>query len=141
MSQQIESIVEAIHRSDEQCKGRIRQAEVALTKQLAAPPEPNLASEFYRKLVWSINQFNGELDQEHDIGVRLVSFGQTMVFHLKGMGYSNPSLIHFLGTTEDGNPVKLIQHVSQISVLLMAMKRADPSKPKEPLGFHTEEKG
>jgi hypothetical protein len=40
-----------------------------------------------------------------------------------------------MGVTEDGNPVQLIQHVSQISVLLMKLPRKDTSKPKQPFGF------
>jgi hypothetical protein len=51
------------------------------------------------------------------------------------MGYWNPSLLFFIGVTDDGNPVQLIQHVSQISVLLMKLPRRDTSKPKQPFGF------
>jgi hypothetical protein len=51
------------------------------------------------------------------------------------IGYWNPSLISFQGRTDDGQPVELIQHVSQISILLMKLKRPDPSKPKRKIGF------
>ena len=33
------------------------------------------------------------------------------------------------------NPFELIQHVSQISVLIMKVKRIDTSKPKRQIGF------
>jgi hypothetical protein len=69
------------------------------------------------------------------VGVRLVSFGQSVTFHLENIGYWNPSLISFSGFTENGEPVELIQHVSQISVLLVKVKRKDLSKPKKPIGF------
>jgi hypothetical protein len=72
------------------------------------------------------------------VGVRLVSFGQSVVFHLEQIGYWNPSLISFKGFTEDGEPVELIQHVSQISVLLTKLSRKDPTKPKKPIGFASE---
>jgi hypothetical protein len=36
---------------------------------------------------------------------------------------------------ENGDPVELIQHVSQISILLMKLKRSDPEAPKRPIGF------
>ena len=40
---------------------------------------------------------------------------------------------------DSGAPVELIQHVSQISVLLMKLPRRDPDKPKKPIGFHAGE--
>lgn len=112
--------------------------------EITIPPNPlvvaanqNLASEFYKRLAKWINDFDAALDQEHEVGVRLVSFGQAIVFYLNDMGYWNPSLISFQGVTQDGSPVELIQHVSQISVLLMRLPRKDPSKPKKSFGFAT----
>lgn len=95
----------------------------------------NLASEFYTRLVKWINDFEELLDEEHEVGVRLVSFGQTIVFHLDDISYWNPSLIKFIGKTGEGQSVELIQHVTQISVLLMALPRLDPTKPKKKIGF------
>jgi len=106
---------------------------------LVTTAEANRASEFHRRLVEWINSFSAGLDEQHEVGVRLVSFGQTLVFRLDDLGYWNPSLICFYGETDDGNPVELIQHVSQISVLLMKVPRKDPSKPKQPIGFHATE--
>ena len=57
------------------------------------------------------------------------------MFSLSDIGFWNPSLITFRGVTDDGSPVELIQHVTQISVLLMKLPRKDPSKPKRPIGF------
>src|SRR5579862_4579701 len=55
---------------------------------LKIPPNPvaiaatqNLASEFYKRMVEMINAFNEKLDQAHEVGMRLVSFGQSIVFH------------------------------------------------------------
>jgi hypothetical protein len=105
---------------------------------LVVAAEANYASEFHKRLTEWINNFDAALDEAHEVGVRLVSFGQTLVFHLHNIGYWNPSLICFTGVTEDGSPVELIQHVSQISVLLMKLPRKDPSKPKRPIGFAAE---
>jgi len=99
------------------------------------PVDQNLASEFHTRLIEWIHDFDSELDHEHEVGVRLVSFGQTVTFHLKDIGHWNPSLISFSGNMENGDPVELIQHVSQISILLIKMKREDPTLPKRPIGF------
>jgi Family of unknown function (DUF6173) len=102
---------------------------------LVLAAESNLASAFHTRLVKWISDFDAGLDEAHEVGVRLVNFGQTVTFRLSGIGYWNPSLISFRGVTEDGNPVELIQHVTQISVLLMKLPRPDPSVPKHPIGF------
>lgn len=100
---------------------------------------PNLASEFYDRLTKMIEEFDGKLDQTEEVGVRLVSFGQAVTFSVEDLGYWNPSLIRFYGRLEDGTPVELIQHVSQISFLLMAIKRKNPDEPKRKIGFRREE--
>jgi hypothetical protein len=105
------------------------------TPQFVKNAEDGLASEFYKRLVKWINDFDKSLDQKHEVGVRLVSFGQSIVFHLESMGHWNPFLISFHGTTDNGQPVELIQHVNQISILLMKLPRKNPEKPKEPIGF------
>lgn len=101
--------------------------------------EANYASEFHKRLVDWIRRFDDTLDQNHEVGVRLVSFGQSVTFHLEDLGFWNPSLISFKGHTEEGAPVELIQHVSQISVLLVRLPREDPNRPKRPIGFGSEQ--
>jgi len=108
--------------------------------ELRIPTNPNLASEFHKRLVKWINDYDSSLDQDHEVGLMLVSFGQTVVFHLNDIGYWNPSLISFEGVTNEGEPVELIQHVSQISILLMKLKRLDTSQPKRKIGFRAEAK-
>jgi hypothetical protein len=95
----------------------------------------NRASELGRQIYEEIEDYDAELDDTHEVGIRLVNFGQTVVFHLKALEWMNPSLICFRGTTEEGHPVKLIQHTSQISILLMTLPRRDPENPKAPIGF------
>jgi hypothetical protein len=108
---------------------------------LVTAAQANYASEFHKRLTKWISNFDASLDQAHEVGIRLVSFGQAVVFRLHGIGYWNPSLISFQGETEDGNPVELIQHVSQISVLLMKLARKDPSAPKRRIGFNCDVAG
>ncbi len=96
-----------------------------------------LANDYYEKLAQWIIDFEAELDEEHEVGVRLVSFGDAVTFTLTDIGYHDPSLICFMGETEEGEPVELIQHVNQISILLMKQKIQDPevAAAREPIGF------
>ena len=102
---------------------------------MLAPKDQNLADEFYRRLINWIIDFHKSLDEEHEVGARLVNFGQAITFHVEDIGYWNPSLISFQGRNELGEPVELIQHVTQISILLVAMKRENIEQPKRPIGF------
>jgi hypothetical protein len=99
------------------------------------PKDQNLADEFHRRLINWINDFHQSLDNEHEAGARLVNFGQSVTFHIEDISYWNPSLISFQGKNESGERVELIQHVSQISILLVAMRRANIEEPKRPIGF------
>ena len=107
----------------------------SLVKDLARARDHNLASDFHNRLINWINDFQRDLDNEHEVGARLVNFGQTVTFHIEDIGYWNPSLILFVGKNELGEPIKLIQHVSQISILLVAMKRKNMEQPKKPIGY------
>jgi hypothetical protein len=113
----------------------------AFSNPVVEATEANYASEFYHRLTKWIRDYDAKLDQAQEVGVRLVSFGQSVVFHLENMGYWNPSLISFKGRTDKDEPVELIQHVSQISILLMALPRKDPTQPKNPIGFQAESEG
>ena len=115
----------------------IRNVELAKFErpQFVINAEQGVASEFHKRLTKWIQDFDQSLDDAHEVGIRLVTFGQTVTFHLESLGYWNPYLISFAGFTEDGNPVELIQHVNQISVLLMKVPRKDPTKPKRKIGF------
>ena len=64
-----------------------------------------------------------------------MTFGQAITFHVQDVGYYNPNLITFYGKTDDGQKVQLVQHVSHLSFLLIALPRIDPNQPKRPFGF------
>ena len=108
---------------------------------LSALGMANLASEFYKQLIQQIQEFDTALDQEHEVGVRLVSFGQSVTFAVEDVGYINPSLIVFSGISDDGQRVRLIQHVTQLSFLLVVLKRQHPEEPKKKFGFCPPEAG
>ncbi len=108
----------------------------ALTRySMAEALTDNLASEFCRKLYQHIQQFDDQLDNTSEVGMRLVAFGEAITFSVIRLGYTDPSLIHFYGILDNGQPVELIQHVSQINFLLTAIPRVNQNKPKLPIGF------
>jgi len=105
------------------------------TNFLADVQRSNLASEFAKHLLSQIRRFDSELDTDHEVGMKLVSFGQSITFHVDSIGFYNPSLVVFVGLTEDSNRVELIQHTSQINFLLLALPKLQPDQPKRSIGF------
>jgi len=109
--------------------------EITSTEVLNQSQDLELASDFFKKLSHYMEQFDKSLKQEQEIGMKLVTFGQTIQFTVRNIGYYNPKLICFYGELPDGSPVQLIQHVNQISFLLTAVQRKNPEKTKQPIGF------
>ncbi|MGN5055084.1 DUF6173 family protein [Aeromonas veronii] len=98
----------------------------------------NPAKWTYTRLVEYIKDFEAELDDDHEIGARLVSFGQAITFHIQDIGYYGPDIISFYGTNDQGEKLQLIQHISQLSVLLIGMKKQNEAPRR--IGFILNEK-
>ncbi|MHB8065043.1 MAG: DUF6173 family protein [Ruminiclostridium sp.] len=95
----------------------------------------NYASAFAQILLQKIQEFDTNLGEDFEVGVKLVSFGQAVIIAVHGIGFQDPSIIIFIGIGEDGSPLELIQHVTQISFLLTALPRQKKEEPKQLIGF------
>lgn len=94
----------------------------------------NLADYSYDVIMERIKEFEDELDDDHEVAVKLASFGQTVIMSVTDIGYSNPSTLVFYGYV-DGQYAMLVQHMSQLNFLLLAVKKAEPEKPPRRIGF------
>lgn len=74
------------------------------------------ASHSYEVIMERIKEFEDGLDDDHEVGVKLASFGQSITMSVTGIGYSNPSTLVFYGYVGD-QPATLIQHMSQLNFL------------------------
>jgi hypothetical protein len=82
-----------------------------------------------------IGEFEAALTAEEEVGARLVSFGQELLLHVRQIGYSVPSLIVFDGHLDGRDDrVRLVQHVNQLSFLLVAVPVAK-NETRQPIGF------
>ena len=50
------------------------------------------------------------------------------------IGYQNPDIMYFYGTV-NGNQAQLIQHVSQLNFMLMAVPKDLPERKPRRIGF------
>ncbi|MEA5114623.1 MAG: DUF6173 family protein [Geobacteraceae bacterium] len=76
----------------------------------------------------SIEQFEAGLDTDHEVSMQLVSFGAMLSLRPERVGFSTANLITFHGFTDDGEQVHLVQHVSQVNMMLRAARKQD-AKP------------
>ena len=92
----------------------------------------------HERIVSTINDFEKELDSDHEVGARLVSFGSDVTFNIDDVGYWGPDMIIFHGVSADGKKVQLLQHVSQLSVLLVSAAKVHEKARR--IGFDLTEK-
>ena len=80
-----------------------------------------------------VNDFEARLSAEEEIGMRLVGTPGAGVMHVSDIGYWGPDMIMFYGENEHGKPMELIQHYTQVSLLLTAVPAE--SEPPRRIGF------
>ena len=103
------------------------------------PETPYLASDMYRRIVALINNFESDMPDDMQAGGRLVSAGN-ITFSIQDVGFWDPNMIVFYGELSDGSHVELVQHLSQLNLLLVAVKRTDDTdKPRRIIGFTTKD--
>ncbi|MCI8526449.1 MAG: hypothetical protein HFF17_11160 [Oscillospiraceae bacterium] len=76
----------------------------------------------YKVIMERIKEFETGLDDEHEVAVKLASFGQAITMSVSDIGYSNPSTLIFYGYVGE-QYATLVQHMSQLNFLLLAVKK------------------
>lgn len=80
-----------------------------------------------------IKEFEAELDSEHEVGLLLTNFGQTVTMHVTEIGYEKSVLMIFKGYV-NGKMSTLIQHIGQLNFLLTSVPK-ESDRPKNSIGF------
>ncbi|GAB4382472.1 DUF6173 family protein [Albidovulum sp.] len=88
----------------------------------------------YERLILYIQNFEKQLDNEHEVAMGFVG-GDSGVLGIEGIGYFDPDIVTFYGRDENGARTQLIQHVSQLSVMLRAMPKAAEVEEPRRIGF------
>lgn len=95
---------------------------------------PQYADWKYKKIAEQIRDFEATLDDEHEVALRLASFGTSIVMTVTDIGYQNPDMLYFYGIV-NGKDAQLIQHISQLNFLLLAVEKQIPNTPPRRIGF------
>ena len=102
----------------------------ALAREAEAQKTP--AQWAYERLILYIQNFEKELDAEHEVGMGFAG-SDSGPLHIQGMGFFAPDIVTFYGTDPTGAKTQLVQHVSQLNVMLKAMPKLN-EKPTR-IGF------
>ena len=104
---------------------------------------PDINIDFPTQYMWSdtqfeiireyIQAFEASLDDEHEVGLMLTNFGQSMLMQVTNISYEKSVLMVFKGYV-NGNEATLIQHVHQLNFLLTKVQK-EPDRPKRTIGF------
>lgn len=101
---------------------------------LTPPPSSGQYAETQFEIIKQyVLEFQAALDEEHDVGVLLSSFGSSVLMEVQQIGFHHPVLLVFKGTVQE-KPTILIQHISQINFLLQVVPKAT-DKPRRTIGF------
>lgn len=88
----------------------------------------------YERVIVYIQNFEKQLDNDHEVAMGFVG-GDAGVLKIEGIGYYDPDIVTFYGTDGTGTKTQLIQHVSQLNVMLRAApKQVDQAEPTR-IGF------
>jgi hypothetical protein len=94
----------------------------------------NDPEEYKNAIIESIKQFESKLDAEHEIALKLTTFGQSIVLEVTNIGFRWPNMIYFYGLI-DGQPAELIQNINVLNFLITSAKKKEPEKPARRIGF------
>lgn len=133
-----------VHEASALPKARVAHAapDAPKTAEMCPLPETLAAQPFeakspaqwaYERLILYIQNFETQLDDQHEVAMGFTG-GDIGVLQIEGIGYFDPDIVTFYGRDEEGARTQLIQHVSQLNVMLRALPKAPEEEPRR-IGF------
>lgn len=126
-------LARAVHTGDNPCHG---PEDAPLPDAMAKKPvkEKSPAEWAYERLILYIKNFEEQLDSAQEIAMGLTDTGAG-VLRIEGLGYFDPDIVTFYGSDMSGARIQLVQHVSQLNVVLRANPKPDEEVPARRIGF------
>ena len=75
------------------------------------------------------------LDSDQEVAMGFTDSGAGVI-RIEGMGYFDPDIVTFYGTDGSGARTQLVQHVTQLNVLLRAVPKPQEADAPRRIGFH-----
>lgn len=108
---------------------------IAPVLDLPDPGGKSPAGWAYERMIQYIRNFEAQLDGDQEVAMGFTG-SEAGVLRIEGLGYYDPDILTFYGRDEDGMKTQLVQHVSQLSVILRAVPKSMPEIPARRIGFH-----
>lgn len=103
-------------------------------KKPTIPKSP--AESAHDRLILYIRTFESQLDSSQEVAMGFAG-DEAGILRIEGIGFFDPDILTFYGRDDGGAKTQLIQHVSQLSVMLRAVPRNDgAADPPRRIGFH-----
>jgi len=95
---------------------------------------PNLAEYAVKAIYEEIADFEASLDSDHEIGMPVVGGPAGLCVHVREVYRFGSDKLVFVGVDSDHKPVRLIQHLTQLNLLMLAAPKMGPAAVR--IGFH-----
>jgi hypothetical protein len=133
------ALTAAVHRATGLPDLPQEETTTALTPSAPLPDLPEEAPKSparwaYERLVQYIRNFEGQLDANEEVAMGFAG-SDAGVLRIEGLGYYDPDILTFYGRGDDGSKTQLVQHVTQLSMLLRAIPKAEPEVAARRIGF------
>jgi hypothetical protein len=117
------------------CDPKPGQTGPVLPKAMQKPAEAKSPARWaYERMILYIQNFEEQLDSEQEVAMGFAG-GDAGVMRIEGMGYFDPDIVTFYGSDSAGTRTQLVQHVTQLNVMLRALPKAQPETPATRIGF------
>ncbi|MGH1424412.1 MAG: DUF6173 family protein [Pseudooceanicola sp.] len=119
-----------VHSDPDSAAGDSQTAQLT-TKPIKAKSPAEWA---YERLIIYIQNFEQILDAEHEVAIGFAG-SDAGIMRIEGMGFFDPDIITFYGADPDGTRTQLVQHVSQLNVMLRALPKPRDAQAPQRIGF------
>lgn len=124
--------VHEVHTDDTVARVRTQTIPNAVAKTPVAKKSP--AQWAYERVVIYLQKFEETLDDDHEVAMGFTG-SDAGVLRIEGMGYFDPDIVTFYGTDPAGGKMQLVQHVSQLNVVLRALPKQVSEEAPKRIGF------
>lgn len=96
--------------------------------------EKSAAQWAYERVILYIKNFEEQLKGDEEVAIGFTT-GGSGVLRIEGVGYFDPDIVTFYGSDEAGLRTQLVQHVSQLNVMLRAVPTQTDAPEARRVGF------
>lgn len=108
--------------------------------EMMVPVDHSMANTLHNRIEKALRDFEESLGPEEELGGWFTSFNGGPI-HIESIGYYNPSIIAIYGHMASGDRITILQHMTQLSLALVAVKAEHQPAHRIAIGFkpHDEE--